>query len=302
MAKRPHVALLVETSIRYGREVLQGVTRYLRSHPPWSVFLEQQELFASPPRWLRNWRGDGVICRKTSPELARVLGRAGVPVVDLTDTNPAPGLPRIESDHRAIGGLAAQHLLERGFTRFAFCGFGDQAWSVGRRAGFLARLGERGHGPGACDVWESPRTGPRADPWEREQDQIVRWLRSLPRPVGIMACNDMRGQHVLDACQRIDLAVPEEAAVVGVDDDALLCNLCHPPALQRHPQRRAGRVRGRRPAGPADGGRAAAARAAADRAARRAGAAVHRRAGDRRPGPWRRSCGSSASARARGVR
>src|SRR5215213_2251196 len=109
MAERPHVALLVETSIRYGREVLQGVTRYLRSHDPWSVFLEQRELFSSPPQWLRTWRGDGVICRNTSPPLARMLARAKVPVVDLTDADPVPDLPRIESDHRAIGALAAEH-------------------------------------------------------------------------------------------------------------------------------------------------------------------------------------------------
>lgn len=227
MSSRPHVALIVETAIHYGREVLQGVTRYLRSRPQaWSVFLEQGELFTSPPSWLRRWRGDGVICRKTSRPLAAALKRARIPVVDLTDSSLLEALPRIESNQRAIGILAADHLLERGFDRFAFCGFNDQAWSIARRDAFVARLRERGH---ACDIWESVWTGPRARAWEREQDRIVAWLRSLPRPVGVMACNDMRGQHVLDACQRIDLAVPEEAAVIGVDDDRLLCNLCHPP-------------------------------------------------------------------------
>ena len=77
MTKRPHVALIVETSIHYGRQILAGVTRYLRSHQPWSVFLEQRELWTAPPDWLRRWRGDGVICRKTTKGLAEMLRHCG---------------------------------------------------------------------------------------------------------------------------------------------------------------------------------------------------------------------------------
>jgi LacI family transcriptional regulator len=225
MTKRPHVAMIVETSIHYGRQILRGVTRYLRSHRPWSVFLEQRELWTAPPDWLRRWRGDGVICRKTTPELAEMLHRAGVPLVDLNDRCPPMGAPRIESDHRAIGRLAADHLTERGFQNFAFCGFSER-FSTERRAGFVARLAERGF---ECASWESPWVGPAARAWEREQAEIARWVSSLPQPVGLMACSDARGQHVLDACQRVDLAVPEAVAVIGVDDDAVLCNLCHTP-------------------------------------------------------------------------
>src|SRR6476469_875309 len=155
MSKRAHVALIVETSIHYGRQVLRGVTRYLRSHHPWSVFLEQRELWTSPPAWLRRWRGDGVICRKTTPQMAKALADAGIPLVDLNDCEIVPGVPRIEDDHRRMAAAAADHLLERGFTKFAYCGFSGQAWSESRREGFLARLAERGHGPESCGVWES---------------------------------------------------------------------------------------------------------------------------------------------------
>jgi LacI family transcriptional regulator len=99
-------------------------------------------------------------------------------------------------------------------------------FSTLRRDGFVRRLAERGH---TCHLWESSWVGPQARTWEREQAQIGRWLASLPVPCGLMACSDQRGQHVLDACQRVDRAVPEEFAVIGVDDDAVLCNLCHPP-------------------------------------------------------------------------
>src|ERR1044071_8785534 len=116
----------------------------------------------------------------------RVLARARIPLVDLNDRFAPLGAPRIESNQQDIGILAADHLLERGFTRFAFCGFSDQAWSIGRRQGFVQRLKERSL---ECNLWETPWTGRRAHPWEREQTHIARWLTSLSRPTGIMACN-----------------------------------------------------------------------------------------------------------------
>jgi LacI family transcriptional regulator len=135
-----------------------------------------------------------------------------------------------------IGRLASEHLLDRGFQRFAFCGFTGHEWSRKRAAGFVERLGAAGH---ACDVYESPWGGPDAHAWEKEQEEIGRWLRALPNPLGVMACNDVRGQQVLDACQRSGIGVPDEAAVIGVDDDEVLCELCNPPlsSVVPNPQR-----------------------------------------------------------------
>lgn len=226
MKHRPHVALMVETSLAYGRNLLRGVIRYLRSHEPWSVFFELREQGASPPSWLKDWRGDGIICRPTNPALAELFRKKRIPVVNLNDVYDELGLPCIESDHTAIGRLAGEHLIERGFRRFAYCGFTGHAWSAKRRAGFEAAVGNAGE---VCPAHESPWGGPSAHPWEQEQKRIGDWLRALPRPVGVLACNDLRGQHVLDACQRVGLAVPEEVAVIGVDDDPLVCELCDPP-------------------------------------------------------------------------
>jgi LacI family transcriptional regulator len=225
MARRRHVALMIETSLAYGRNLLRGIIRFLRSHEPWSVFFELKEQGASPPAWLKDWRGDGIICRPTNPELAQLLRKKRIPVVNLNDVYEGLGLPRIGSDHAGIGRLAAEHLLERGFRRLAFCGFTGHSWSDKRRVGFenAAIVG----GGTICPTYESPWGGPH--PWEKEQKQIGDWLAALPRPLGVLACNDLRGQHVLDACERVGLAVPEEVAVIGVDDDVLVCELCNPP-------------------------------------------------------------------------
>jgi LacI family transcriptional regulator len=225
-AARPHVALIVETSLTYGRQILRGIIRYLRSHGPWSVFSDARELAASPPSWLRRWPGDGIICRSTTRALAAAARRKGVPLVNLNDVAPNwPGLPYIESDHAAIGRLAAAHLLERGFRHFAFCGFTGHEWSGKTQAGFTAAVAATS----APATYTSPWGGPLAQPWEKEETRLADWLRGLPRPLGVLACNDLRGQHVIEACARVGLRVPEEIAVVGVDDDVLLCELCDPP-------------------------------------------------------------------------
>jgi len=224
--RRPRVALIVETSVVYGREILEGVTEYVRSHRPWSVFVEQRELGALPPRWLTRRSWDGILSRPTTPALARAFGQTGAPVVDLNDLYADLGLPRIRSDNPAIGRLAAAHLLERGFRAFGYCGFAGEAWAAERRDGFAAAVGAAGPAPA---VYESPWRGRRVPAWDVDADRIAAWLRRLPRPLGVMACNDLRGQHVLEACRRTGLAVPEQVAVVGVDNEELLCRLCDPP-------------------------------------------------------------------------
>jgi LacI family transcriptional regulator, galactose operon repressor len=226
MADTPHVALVVETATIYGRRILQGVTRYLHAHRPWSVYLEQHDLNAAPPRWLSRWRGDGVITRSPSRTLAAAIRRRGLAAVDLSDRKSPVGMPRINSDDGAVGRLAADHLRDRGLMSLAFCGFTGELWSARRLAGFRAAVAERGL---PCPTFATKWAGPNIRPWESEQAAIRDWLRSLPRPVGVMACNDMRGQHVLDACQRAGLRVPDEVTVIGVDDDEVLCELSTPP-------------------------------------------------------------------------
>lgn len=235
MPPRPRVALIVETSIAYGRRILRGLAQYRRTHRPWSVFLEQREIGAAPPPWLDAWQG-GIIIRSTSADLAKRLKESGIPTVDLNDRYGSLGLPHIASDDVAIGRLGAGHLAERGFKNFAFCGFSDQLWSSDRLAGFCAALGQLGHQP---LVYQSRWMGPQALPWEAEQGALAQWLRSLPNPIGVMACNDMRAQHVLDACGQCNLAVPEEIAVLGVDNDEVLCEQCEPPlsSIEPDPER-----------------------------------------------------------------
>lgn len=230
LPSRPRVALLVEMSGIYGRRILEGVRRHQRVRGSWSLFLDQRELRSPPPPWLLRRHWDGIICRSTTPELARAFRRSGTPVVDLNDLYDGLGLPRVRSDMRAIGRLGAGHLRDRGYRRFAFCGFSGETWSAERRDGFVAALAGA-----AVAEFSSPWRGPHAPAWDRDQDRLAGWLKRLPTPVGLMACNDVRGQHVLNACKSAGLAVPDQLAVVGVDDDQVLCELCSPPLSSVRP-------------------------------------------------------------------
>lgn len=223
MRPRLRVALLIETSNAYARNLLSGVVAYIREHAPWSFYLVEQGRGEDPPSWLERWKGDGIIARIESARIAEAVRRAGLPAVDVSAGRFLPSLPWVETDDTAIARLAADHFLERGFKSFAFCGDARFAWSRQRGARFAAFIREAGWS--AEEFPASRQAGGDA----RTVAALGRWLGRLPKPVGVFACYDIRGQQVLDACRNAGLAVPEEVAVLGVDNDELLCELAFPP-------------------------------------------------------------------------
>ena len=226
MRQRPSVVLLIETSNAYARGILEGVIDWLRQHDPWSVYLPEQERGATPPTWLKNWKGDGIIARIETEEIARAVKRTGLPVVDVSAARRVPDIPWVETDDRAISRLAADHLLERGFRNLAFCGEPHFNWSRWREESFQATVEDAGHHSHSFHARARVEKGYS---WNREQRRLTHWVSKLPKPVGIMACYDIRAQQLLDVCRELELSVPEEVAVIGVDNDELLCNLCTPP-------------------------------------------------------------------------
>ena len=221
----PRVALLVETSLASGRDILRGIGRYVRECGPWSIYHEPRSLEEAAPAWLRTWRGDGIIARIQNRRIAAAVAATRLPAIDVLGVVSHDRLPLVHVDNAAIAQLAADHLLDRGFRHFGYCGLSGINWSDQRRDAFASRVAERG---GQCSVYTLARRRARMS-WEDEQDGLAAWLTTLPRPVGIMACNDPRGQKVLEACRRLGLKVPEEVAVIGVDNDEPVCEIADPP-------------------------------------------------------------------------
>lgn len=210
----------------FGRSVLEGISRYLVENPGWSVQLDLRELLVAPPKWLSQWEGDGIITRSTTPQMAETIRRRGIPTVNLTDIYGEQGLPAVLNDHDQVGRLGAKHLIQKALPHHAFCGFSDHHWSLLRQAGFQSELEDAGF---ELHTHVSDWSRSRDVGWGAQQSELVDWVKSLPKPVGIMACNDFRGQHVLEACGALGVNVPDDVAVLGVDNDHVLCDFCNPP-------------------------------------------------------------------------
>ncbi len=227
MKPTKHVAVLIETSIAYGRGLLSGISRFHQEHGIWSIYFKPHDLGTSLPDWLSSWQGDGILARVTNRKTAQALIARDIPFIDLRGGSKDLGIPTFGPDNRQVSAMAFEHLRERGLRHFAFCGeaAGDNVYDDERKCTYQQIVEERGYD---CHVFKNRRHPQGANDWEVEQQQFIEWLGTLPKPIGIMACHDDRGQKILDACRRGGLLVPDEIAVVGVDNDVYFSSLSIP--------------------------------------------------------------------------
>lgn len=238
MRRRPRVILLIESSRAYGRGCLQGIAAYVRLRGPWSCIHLERGLAEVVPTWMERLPADGIIARIENAALVRFLRHRRLPTVDLRGRFNIPGVATFDSDHDAIARLAVEHFLERGFRHIGFCGFAGLDFSDRRRDALILRLAKHELVPliyEATDVPHSASTVSLESAGSRHLKELAAWLKRLAKPVGILACNDNRGRQVLDACAAAELAVPEQVAVVGVDNDEVLCDLADPPLSSVQP-------------------------------------------------------------------
>jgi LacI family transcriptional regulator len=231
MREVPKIALLIETSRGFGRDFLLGIARYSRLYGPWSFHITPGDYKQVVPK-MKQWGGTGIIARIADHRIAQAVLAANVPTIalGLTDEqmlpdNPLSKISEISSDPVQVSRLAADHLLERRFTCFAYVGSDDRGWAKRRELAFQSYLAERGFKP---FVYPTPKK-PHDRVWEREQALLSRWIARLPMPIGLFACDDDRGREVLEACKLAGVNVPEDVAVVGVDNDEVFCELADPP-------------------------------------------------------------------------
>jgi LacI family transcriptional regulator len=228
MPSTAKIVLLINPSRQYTRGILEGIAEYAHLQGMWTFYrpLEYRERNADRRLVpvLKKLEPDGVLMREP-PQIKQIV-RMGLPIVCFPYSRETiGGVANVITDHEAVARLAAEHLLGLGLKHFAYCGFDDWWWSRRRRDSFRKTVAQAGW---HVDVYPSRR--PRAEQtWDRELPRIGEWLRTLPKPVGVMACNDDRGELVMEACKAGSLRVPDEVAVVGVDDDRLICDLCSPP-------------------------------------------------------------------------
>ncbi|MFM7413513.1 MAG: substrate-binding domain-containing protein, partial [Planctomycetota bacterium] len=224
MADSPLIAVVLDAARPYDRLIIGGVARYVREQAPsWSLYVEEDPLQKLPD--LKRWHGQGIIANFDDRRVARAIAGISIPVVGVGGGygwfDRASAIPYVFSDNAAIGRLGAAHLLACGFERLAFYGYPQTAtagWSGERAQAFAAACAEAGK---PCHLLVGRHADARR--WQELQRELCGWIRTLPKPIGIMACNDVRARHVLEACRRLGLRVPHDVAVLGVDNDAMIC-------------------------------------------------------------------------------
>lgn len=222
MAHR-RVAVMVGAGSGHTNGILHGIIRYAVAHGPWDFAVQFPGLSIVA---VRDWDVDGIIVPLGKEEYARVFRGRDVPVVNCSGVLAVPGVPTVRVADREVGRTAAQHLLDRGFARFGFVGFPEFDFSRLRRAGFEEVL--RASGLECAEYVPDPALK-NAWTWDAQELDLARWAASLERPVAVLACNDERAWHLAEACRRAGLRVPEEVAILGVDNDELRCEFTTPP-------------------------------------------------------------------------
>jgi LacI family transcriptional regulator len=223
----PRVVVILETCVRPDREKLNGILKYVRFYGPWHLHIIQNRVGEQRLAHFETWDANGVIVGQSMLDMEGTLARTKLPLV-LIDPLPrhlAPSSPffrrsYVQNDSASVGVAAADYFLEHGFKRFAYVGeVLDRLWSRGRGEGFAGRLREAGFD---CQSY-MPLTDAEINDWAVEQSKLTRWLAALPKPVALFVAMDIRARQVLDTCLMNGIKVPDEVAILGVDNDEQLC-------------------------------------------------------------------------------
>jgi LacI family transcriptional regulator len=221
----PRILLLVDTAGAFGRGIVEGIGRYAHEHGPWLIQYQYRALDSAPPEWLKGWRGDGIISRTANVKQAAAIRATKCPLVELLG-GPGIGDAHVRGNLRSDGSMIADHLLDCGLRHFAYFSFA-KTWPIDLFSdAFCDVLKERGFD---CHVYHSKMRRQDAATWhDSQRPDLIRWLRSLPRPIGIYTAGDLHSVCLLEMCMELGIAVPGEMAIVGRGNDPVICNTVHP--------------------------------------------------------------------------
>ena len=218
----PHVVILLESTYPTHTQILRGILRFTQLHAPWTLDVRTGRAGEPTSFGAGKWKVDGIIANRLPPELSALIRRHRTPTIVMNDIGrEVRPIARILCDNAAIARLAAETLAGKGFENFAFVGERSGIhWSVARERVFADEIARRGF---PCRVYPADEGGGAED-----GRRLQNWLRALPRPTALFAAYDIRARQVLDACHAAGLAVPDDIAILGVDDDEVICETAAP--------------------------------------------------------------------------
>ncbi|KAI4358116.1 Xylose operon regulatory protein [Parabacteroides sp. ASF519] len=219
------ILLLTDFSSGYGRSLLENVVRYAREVGPWAFYrmpLYFRELYGDEGvvEWAKKWGADAIIAQFTDIDLS-VLNQLNIPIIVQNYKERSPGISNLTGDYFGTGVMAANFFLHKGYKSFAYYGLMDTVWGRERGEGFKKAVTGKGY-----QVYDfDNRKQIQSEKWNFDVEQVSKWLLSLPKPIALFACDDHYALQITEVCKMYDINIPEDIAVLGVDNDKLLCNI-----------------------------------------------------------------------------
>lgn len=224
------IILLLDFAEEYSKSLLKGISKFSMEHGPWTycrmpLYYRETIGMGGILDWAKDWGADGIVGQLYNDKDVDKIINSGIPVIAMDFKERFEEIPNITGEYREAGVMGAEYFLKKGYRNFAFYGFNDIVWSRERAEGFEERLEREGH---QVHYFEH-RKSRSSDLWYYKSTSLSQWLKSLPKPIALMACDDNQGLHITEACRQNNIRIPEEVAVLGVDNDQMLCELSDPP-------------------------------------------------------------------------
>jgi LacI family transcriptional regulator len=226
----PRVIFLTDLTEEYAKNLLKGIVRYSKKHEPWVLCkmpfsYRVEHAVEGVLAWAKEWKADGIIAQFYNTDNVGIFKENGIVAIAQDFKSRFTDIPNITGAHRLTGRMGADYFIRKGFKHFAFYGFKDIVWSYERCEGFLEEIDKNRL---SRNFYEYQNTDFK-ELWYYESAPLIAWLKDLPKPVALMACDDNQGHHIAEVCRQCGIKIPEEIAVLGVDNDEAVCTLSDPP-------------------------------------------------------------------------
>ncbi len=222
------ILVLTDFSSGYSRRLLKGIIRYSREVGPWSfqrmpLYFRMMYGDNGVVEYAKRWKADAIIAQLRNINI-ELLNSLNIPIIVQNYTERNKAVSNLTGDYHKTGEIAADFFLKRGFRNFAFYGYKNAIWSRERGMGFKKLIEEQGY---TCHILENKNPDNRE--WMYNHEQIGEWLKSLPKPIALFACDDYYALQISETCNIFNVNIPDEISLLGVDNDELLCNISNPP-------------------------------------------------------------------------
>ena len=210
----------------FTNKLLKGIVDYSMEKGRWSIcrmpyYHKTKVGIEGVLTWAKEWKADAIIGMFEHTDDIRMIKEAGIAVIAQDFRKKFNNIPNITADYIGTGRMAARYFLERGFRNFGFFGHNNVCWSDERCEGFRKEISEAGPETSFSEYSMQDINYH----WFYQTEELSKWLKALPKPVGIMACDDIQGNLLIEACHAAGIHIPSEVSIIGVDNNELLCNL-----------------------------------------------------------------------------